>query len=83
MFCLHFWRACTRSYARKFFLMRQGIASRSLYCNNLIEEMFTRWLNLHMLSSHPGPDSDDSWEFVDLGVWTFGMYDSVQTVQTR
>ena len=45
--------------------------------------MFTRWLNLHMLSSHPGPDSDDSWEFVDLGVWTFGMYDSVQTVQTR
>ena len=75
-FCFHFWMASTRSYARKFFLMRQGIASGSLYFKNLIEEMFTRWLNLHMLSrknfeavtGHPGPDSDDSWDLVDLGV---------------
>ena len=66
-FCFHFWMASTRSYARKFFLMRQGIASGSLYFKNLIEEMFTRWMKIHM-PSHPGPDSDDSWELVEMGV---------------
>ena len=63
-FCLHFWRASTRSYANSFFLMRQRRASGSLYFKKLVEEMFIRWLNLAMVSrKYPGTgyDSDESW----------------------